>query len=191
VLFKEKTTALKMATKLVIVDDSANEILRGAVECPEVVTNVFISLFLLRASCNPEGRVSLPEVNDSGGHLGIVLEVGRVIYILVADISIFLKKLTCLVGLISCRRMPSITERIMFLWSKPTALVPHTCIYTERIKCFEKLAEIQKNLKSADEEYVNVSVIEGKSHENAWNRMEAHTKEYRKEYELCEKIMKY
>ena len=87
--------------------------------------------------------------------------------------------------------MPSLTERIMFLWSKPTALVPRTCIYTERIKCFEKLAEIQKNLKSADEEYANVSTIEGEEHKNAWNRMETHTKEYRKEYELCEKIMKY
>lgn len=68
---------------------------------------------------------------------------------------------------------------------------PPKCIYEERIKCFNKLIEIQKNLKSADEEYVNVSIIEGKGHENAWNRMEAYTKEYRNEYERCEKIIKH
>jgi hypothetical protein len=86
--------------------------------------------------------------------------------------------------------MPSVTERIMSLfYSKPQE--PRQCIYTERIKCFEKLAQIQKNLQAADKEYVNVSTIEGESHKNAWNRMELHTAEYRKEYDLCEKIMKY
>jgi hypothetical protein len=86
--------------------------------------------------------------------------------------------------------MPSLTERITSLfYSKPQE--PYTCIYTERIKCFEKLAQIQKNLQAADKEYVNVSVIEGEPHKNALNRMELHTAEYKKEYELCEKIMKY
>jgi hypothetical protein len=85
--------------------------------------------------------------------------------------------------------MPSLTERIISLfYSKPQE--PRQCIYTERIKCFEKLAEIQKNLQAADKEYVNVSIIEGEPHKNAWNRMELHTAEYRKEYELCEKIIK-
>jgi hypothetical protein len=86
--------------------------------------------------------------------------------------------------------MPSLTERIMSLfYSKPQE--PRQCIYTERIKCFEKLAQIQKNLQASDNEYVTVSTIEGEPHKNAWNRMELHTAEYRKEYELCEKIMKY
>lgn len=84
--------------------------------------------------------------------------------------------------------MSSIYESIKSIWSKPT--MPRTCIYEERIKCFQKLAEIQKNLKAADEEYLTVSFAEGKEHKNAWNRMEIHTNEYRKEYELCEKIMK-
>lgn len=77
----------------------------------------------------------------------------------------------------------------MSLWSKPTP-APYTNVYVERIKCFEKLAEIQKNLQSSDEEYATVSPIEG-FHENAWKRMELFTAEYKKEYELCEKIMKY
>jgi alpha-D-ribose 1-methylphosphonate 5-triphosphate diphosphatase PhnM len=63
-------------------------------------------------------------------------------------------------------------------------------IYIMREKCFKKLIEIQKNLSSADEQYVNVSTKEGKPHENAWNRMEAYTAQYKKEYELCEKTMK-
>lgn len=86
--------------------------------------------------------------------------------------------------------MTSISERIMSLWSKPTAPSPMN-IYDERIKCFKKLIEIQENLKSSDNEYLTVSSIEGKAHENAWKRMECFTAEYKKEYELCEKIMKY
>ena len=65
-------------------------------------------------------------------------------------------------------------------------------VFTKSVlNAFKKLAEIQKNLKSTDDEYLNVSIIEGKGHENAWNRMECYNKEYKKEYELCEKIMKY
>ena len=86
--------------------------------------------------------------------------------------------------------MYSIIEHIMSLGSKPIQ-EPKPCIYDQRIKCFQKLAEIQKNLKVADEEYISVSIIEGETHKNALNRMECFTKEYRKEYELCEKIMKY
>lgn len=88
------------------------------------------------------------------------------------------------------RTMSSIYESVKSLFvSKPIA-APKLSIYTERIKCFQKLAEIQKNLQAADEEYATVSPIEG-FHENAWKRMELFTAEYRKEYELCEKIMKY
>lgn len=86
-------------------------------------------------------------------------------------------------------KMFSVFERIMAQGSKHQPQ-PKLCIYEERIKCFQKLIEIQKNLQYADQEYINVSCIEGKSHENAWKCMECFTKEYRKEYELCEKTMK-
>ncbi len=87
--------------------------------------------------------------------------------------------------------MSAVIEYVKSKFSSKSQPEPKLCIYEERIKCFQKLAEIQKNLQSTDNEYVTVSVIEGKAHENAWKRMEAHTAEYKKEYELCEKIMKY
>jgi hypothetical protein len=87
--------------------------------------------------------------------------------------------------------MSAVIEYVKSKFSSKPQPEPKLCIYEERIKCFQKLAEIQKNLQSTDNEYVTVSVIEGKAHENAWNRMELHTAEYKKEYELCEKIMKY
>ena len=63
-------------------------------------------------------------------------------------------------------------------------------VYDERLECFKKLAHLQKQIKYADEQYVTVSLIEGKTHENALNCMEVYTKEYKKEYDLCEKIIK-
>jgi hypothetical protein len=86
--------------------------------------------------------------------------------------------------------MFSVFERIMSLASKPQPQ-PKLCIYDERIKCFKTLAEIQKNLQAADNEYLTVSIIEGTTHENALKRMELFTAQYKKEYELCEKIIKY
>ncbi len=87
--------------------------------------------------------------------------------------------------------MYAVIERIMTLFPSTTpAEEPYKCIYTERLKCFEKLAELQKNLQAADNQYVNVSTKEGKPHENAWKLMETYTAQYKKEYELCEKIMK-
>jgi hypothetical protein len=87
--------------------------------------------------------------------------------------------------------MSAVLEYVKSCWAQKETPKPISSIYDERIKCFQKLIEIQKNLKSTDNEYINVSIIEGKTHENAWNRMETYNKEYRKEYELCEKIMKY
>jgi hypothetical protein len=85
--------------------------------------------------------------------------------------------------------MYAVIERIMTLFpSKPE---PPKCIYTERIKCFEKLAELQRNLQGADKQYVTVSTIEGKTYADAQKLMECYTNEYKKEYELCEKIIKY
>ncbi len=88
--------------------------------------------------------------------------------------------------------MSSIYETIKIIWSSTAKPVePKLCIYNERIKCFKTLAEIQKNLKASDEEYLTVSIAEGTAHENALKRMELYTSQYKKEYELCEKIMKY
>jgi hypothetical protein len=90
--------------------------------------------------------------------------------------------------------MSSIYESIKSIWfsaAKSTSTAPTLSIYDERIKCFQKLAELQKNLQSADNEYLNVSIAEGTAHENALKRMETFTSQYKKEYELCEKIMKY
>jgi hypothetical protein len=87
--------------------------------------------------------------------------------------------------------MSSIYESIKSLWSKPEPVQPKTSIYDERIKCFQTLMQLQKDLQSADNEYINVSIAEGTAHENALKRMELYTSQYKKEYELCEKIMKY
>ena len=88
--------------------------------------------------------------------------------------------------------MSSIYETIKIIWSSTEKPVePKLCIYSERIKCFKTLAEIQKNLQAADNEYITVSIMEGTTHENALKRMETFTAQYKKEYELCEKIMKY
>jgi DNA anti-recombination protein RmuC len=78
------------------------------------------------------------------------------------------------------------------IWSSKGGGLRHNLsIYDERIKCYDTLSKIQQNLKNADEEYVRVSTIEGTNHKNALKRIEILTTEYRKEYELCEKIMKY
>jgi hypothetical protein len=71
-----------------------------------------------------------------------------------------------------------------YLWSK-------TYDHDERIKCFQTLAEIKKKLKSTEEEYLNVSMVEGRAHKNAWKRIEIFTAEYKKEYERCKEIIKY
>lgn len=67
---------------------------------------------------------------------------------------------------------------------------PYKCIYMERIKCFEKLAQLQKDLKAAEEAATKVKLFSGMGHHNARNNMLTVTAEYKKEYELCEKIMK-
>jgi len=86
--------------------------------------------------------------------------------------------------------MPSIIEYFQSkISSKP--IEPKSSIYDVRIKCFQTLAELQKNIQSADEEYLTVSSIEGKAHHNAWKHMEVYTAKYRLEYHICEKIMKY
>ncbi len=90
--------------------------------------------------------------------------------------------------------MSSIYESLKSIWSstvKSKPAPPQPSVYDERIKCFQTLIELQKNLKSADEEYLTVSLTEGTAHKNALKRMELYTSQYKKEYELCEIIMKY
>ena len=73
--------------------------------------------------------------------------------------------------------MFSVLERIMSFGSKPQSKPESkTSIYDERIACFKTLTHLQKQIKFADEQ----SAIE-----------DTYTKEYKKEYELCEIIMKY
>ncbi len=93
---------------------------------------------------------------------------------------------------IGIRKMFSIVEIMLnSIKSKTTPSKADMCIYEERMKCFQKLIEINKYLKKSDEEYATVSHIEGKSDENSWNRIKLYSEQYKKEYELCEKIMKY
>jgi hypothetical protein len=73
--------------------------------------------------------------------------------------------------------------------SKPN--IPLSSIYDQRINCFTLLAKLQNDIRATDEEYFTVSSLEGKANTNALERLEALTSEYRKEYALCEKIIKY
>jgi hypothetical protein len=89
--------------------------------------------------------------------------------------------------------MFSIMERILnSAQSKPSKPdVPLLSIYDQRINCFTLLTKLQNDIRATDEEYVRISSLEGKSHTNALERLEGLTSEYRKEYALCEKIIKY
>jgi len=84
----------------------------------------------------------------------------------------------------------SLYDCTYFKWTKPTPPTPKECPYEKRIECFQKLADLQRQLKAVDYEYVNVSIIEGKVHENALNRLEYYTKEYKNEYKRCQEIIK-
>ena len=82
--------------------------------------------------------------------------------------------------------MFSVLERIMSFGSKPQSKPESkTSIYDERIACFKTLTHLQKQIKFADEQ----SAIE--DNKNASQALYTYTKEYKKEYELCEIIMKY
>ena len=86
--------------------------------------------------------------------------------------------------------MFSILDRMLnSIKSKPSN--PLQSIYDQRINCFTLLTKLQNDIKATDEEYFTVSSLEGKAHTNALDRLEALTSEYRKEYALCEKIIKY
>lgn len=69
--------------------------------------------------------------------------------------------------------MFSVFERLISFGSKPHPHLqpqpqPKLCIYKERIKCFQKLIELQTNLKATSDEYINISRIEEKTLENTF-----------------------
>ncbi len=86
--------------------------------------------------------------------------------------------------------MPSLTDRILSLWSKRgTANAPVETIYEQRVQCLKNLTNMQLNLKQAEEQNATVTPTEG-LHTLAWNALDVHVKEYKKEYERCEPILK-
>lgn len=93
-------------------------------------------------------------------------------------------------SLINDSTITSLYDSIAFIWTKPTPPTPKECPYEKRIECFQKLADLQRQLKAVDYEYVNVSICEGKVHENALNRLEYYHTEYRNEYKRCQEIIK-
>lgn len=68
--------------------------------------------------------------------------------------------------------------------------IPEKNFYEKRIECLENMLAIQRSLLRAENEYVNVSLIEGKTHENALRRLETHQKAYNTLYIKCENILK-
>jgi hypothetical protein len=65
---------------------------------------------------------------------------------------------------------------------------PKVSIYDERMTCFKKLMELQQNLKTANEEYDKASTDDSKA--TTLKRIQSYAQEYKKEYEVCETIMK-
>ncbi len=64
------------------------------------------------------------------------------------------------------------------------------CEYDQRIECFKKLMSIQQTIKHTNQERNTLASFEGTAHKNAESALESYTKDYRTEYEKCEKIMK-
>lgn len=67
---------------------------------------------------------------------------------------------------------------------------PEKNIYEKRIECLENMLAIQRSLLNIDYEYVNVSLIEGKTHQNALDRLEIYEKKYNEIYIKCQNILK-
>ena len=66
---------------------------------------------------------------------------------------------------------------------------PVKSLYEKRLDCFQKFSENIKLAQSTDHEYINVSAIEGKPHENAWKRLHLLQNEYKVLYEQCKDVM--
>ncbi len=75
--------------------------------------------------------------------------------------------------------------------NKDKVLESTKSIYDKRIECLERMLQIQKDSKITDDEYVNISCIEGKYHEDAWRRLEYYQGQYRATYAACSNILKF
>ncbi len=60
----------------------------------------------------------------------------------------------------------------------------------KRIKCLDNLLQLQKDIVKIDEEYISITLIEGKTDRNAYRLLEHYISLYRKEYNRCEEIIK-
>ncbi len=74
--------------------------------------------------------------------------------------------------------------------SKVEEKVPEKSIYDQRIECLKRMLEIQKDAKATDEQYVNVTSVEGKCDSDSWRRLEHYQGQYRLTYAACENILK-
>lgn len=89
--------------------------------------------------------------------------------------------------------MFEVCKKIVSMYASTTAQeIPKMCIYEERIACFKKLSELQEKMKTTDKEYAtSMSSANTNQYENLKTDLEKYNNQYKKEYELCEKIMKY
>lgn len=67
---------------------------------------------------------------------------------------------------------------------------PKKSIYEKRIDCLARLLDNQRITKVTDNEYLTVSIAEGKPHENALNRLGIYQTDYKRTYEQCKDILK-
>lgn len=67
---------------------------------------------------------------------------------------------------------------------------PVKSIYDKRIECLERMLELQKDAKYTDEQYINISCIEGKGHESAWKQLEHYTSRYKTVWAACSETLK-
>lgn len=59
----------------------------------------------------------------------------------------------------------------------------------KRLDCLERLVEIQKTMIKTNEEYLFISFIEGKTHENAWARLGNLQNQYKDTFDRCRKTL--
>lgn len=76
------------------------------------------------------------------------------------------------------------------MWKPFAKKEPEMSIYEKRIRCLTRMLDNQRIMQNTDNEYINVSLIEGKTHENALHRLEIYQKEYNILYDTCKNILK-
>lgn len=76
------------------------------------------------------------------------------------------------------------------MWNPFGKKQPEKTLYEKRIECLSRMLDNQRITQRTDEEYITVSSVEGKTHENALNRLEIYQKEYKNLYETCKDILR-